>query len=185
MTPAAVTVVVGIDPSLTSTGIAVRARNGTVAVHRIESTGSATATWEERRTRLAQLAVSITAELPSDAFVVIEAPSYGSVGGAAFDRTGLWWFAYQALYAKGCRVIPVSPSQRAKYATGNGRASKDKVLAAAIRRYMDIDITGNDVADAVVLMAIGCRLLGMPIDDPMPALNLSALAKLPSIEDAA
>jgi hypothetical protein len=75
-------------------------------------------------------------------------------------------------------VLPVEPNLRAKYATGKGAASKDAVLAAAVRRYASIDITGNDTADAVCLMAIGLRLLGRPIDDPLPALNLSALTTL-------
>ncbi len=51
-------------------------------------------------------------------------------------------------------------------------------VAAAIRRYPAWDITGNDVGDAVVLAALGARLLGHPIDEPMPATHLRALAKL-------
>src|SRR5690606_742936 len=111
------------------------------------------------------------------AMVVIEAPAYSRATGSATDRAGLWWAVYDTL-AESCVVLPVMPNVRAKYATGKGNAGKDAVLAAAVRRYPSIDISGNDTADAVVLMAIGRRLLGEPIDDPMPALNLSALATL-------
>ena len=111
---------------------------------------------------------------------MLEAPSYGSATGSQHDRSGLWWMTYHRIVAStvGVTVLPVAPTVRAKYATGKGNASKDAVLAAAVRRYPDIDITGNDIADAVILMAIGCRLLGKPIDDPMPATHLAALDKI-------
>lgn len=169
-------VVVGVDPSLASTGIAVS--GDPVQTRRIESKGSLDATWPERHHRISSLAGRIADEAPPGSLVVIEAPSYGSVGGAAHDRTGLWWLAYDLVLAKGCRIVPVAPSQRAKYATGMGRAAKDRVTAAAVKRYEDIDITGNDVADAVILMAMGLRLIGEPIDAPMPMTHLAALDKL-------
>lgn len=174
-------IVVGIDPSLTSTGVAI---SGTpVQVERIQSKGSTDSAWPDRFARISSIAHRIVTDIPDGALAVMEAPSYGSVGGAAHDRTGLWWFTYRLLEAKGCRIVPVAPSQRSKYATGSGRAQKDHVLAAAVKRYPDIDITGNDVADAVILMAMGCRLAGRPIDD-VPATHLAALDKLPPLEAA-
>ncbi|MFI7191442.1 hypothetical protein ACIBQ0_17045 [Nocardia nova] len=175
-------IVVGIDPSLTSTGVAI---SGTpVQVARIQSKGTENDTWQQRFDRISAVAHQIAADIPNGSLTVIEAPSYGSVGGAKHDRVGLWWFTYRLLEAKGCRIIPVAPSQRSKYATGSGRAHKDHVLAAAVKRYPDIDITGNDVADAVILMAMGCRLAGRPIDN-VPATHLAALDKLEAIEEAA
>ncbi|MGW5519233.1 hypothetical protein [Nocardia africana] len=175
-------IVVGIDPSLTSTGVAIS--GDTVQVQRTQSKGSESDTWQQRFDRITSVASRVVVDVPDGAIVVLEAPSYGSVGGAKHDRVGLWWFIYQLLDAKGCRVTPVAPSQRSKYATGSGRAHKDQVLAAAVKRYPDIDITGNDVADAVILMAMGCRLAGRPIDN-VPATHLAALDKLESIEVAA
>ena len=74
--------------------------------------------------------------------------------------------------------MPVPPSCRAKYATGKGNAGKDEVLLAASRRYPHAPIVGNDDADAVVLAAIGARLLGEPVEDSLPKTHLDALAKL-------
>jgi Holliday junction resolvasome RuvABC endonuclease subunit len=51
-----------------------------------------------------------------------------------------------------------------QYATGKGNAQKDHVLAAAIRLWPDVAITGNDTADALILAAIGCRTLNLSID---------------------
>lgn len=68
-----------------------------------------------------------------------------------------------------------------KYATGKGGgkdAGKDAVLAAAIRTYPHLDITGNDIADAVIFLAIGRRLTGQPMEASLPKARLDALAKI-------
>jgi len=171
--------VVGLDLSLTSTGIAVYPQGKPAPwVGTIGSAGKKGDPWATRYRRLDNLAGRIIDAVPENALVVMEAPSYGSVTGSQHDRSGLWWMVYDLLAGTTRTVLPVEPTVRAKYATGKGNASKDAVLAAAVRRYPDIAIDGNDTADAVVLMAIGRRLLGAPIDDPMPKVNLSALDKL-------
>lgn len=38
-------------------------------------------------------------------------------------------------------------------------------MAATIRRWPQVNVTGNDEADALILAAIGCRQSGVPIDD--------------------
>jgi hypothetical protein len=52
------------------------------------------------------------------------------------------------------------------------------VLAAVVRRYPHADITGNDIADALVLAAMGARQLGFPIEESLPQANQAALAKI-------
>ena len=64
-------------------------------------------------------------------------------------------------------------------------AARDVVMISAVRRYPAADITDNNQADAVILAAIGARLAGHPIDDPLPMANQTALTKLPRITDAA
>lgn len=182
--------VVGIDPSLTSTGVATAAWSlaGTAGVMvpdciRVQSSGRAGASLPERSDRLAGLAARI-AELASGAdLVVIEGPSMGSTAAKSasmHDRAGLWWLVVDALRQDPSRpvlVAEVPPTIRAKYATGNGGAGKDAVLAAAVKRYPGWDITGNDIADAVILTAMGCRHLGHPIDS-LPQIHLTAMAKV-------
>ena len=70
------------------------------------------------------------------------------------------------------------PTSRATYATGKDNAGKDAVLAAVVRRYPDVDVTGNDEADALVMAAMGARLLGHPLEDSLPQSHLRALAGL-------
>ena len=74
--------------------------------------------------------------------------------------------------------MEVPPALLKKYATGRGNAAKDEVLAAVVRRYPHADINGNDIADAVVLAAMGARHREAPIENSLPALNASALAKV-------
>ena len=175
--------VAGVDLSLTSTGIA-RARFEaelmTSVVRRIESKGKAGASLRDRATRIERLVQTVFDETHDAGLVVVEGPSYGSAresSGSRHDRSGLWWRTVDAILADGRDVVEVPPSVRAKYATGAGNAGKDAVLAAAVKRYPLWDITGNDVADAVILAAMGARHLGHPIDS-LPQLHLSAMTKV-------
>lgn len=190
--------IVGIDPSLTSTGIAVIHHPGqfgarpvrsapyplpeggrSVELRRVQSKGKASASWDERGDRLRLLVGGIIDAVPTRSLVLMEAPAYGAKGTGQFDRAGLWWAIHTELrWVLGCRVVPVTPPQRAKYATGAGNADKDRVLAAVIRRYPSVEVTGNDEADALVIAAMGARLTGHPIDGDMPAAHLAALDKL-------
>jgi crossover junction endodeoxyribonuclease RuvC len=173
--------VIGLDLSLTCTGVAVITA-GQVHVQRATSTGRADATLAERGERLRELSRRIVGVRHTMLTVpdlwVIEGPSLGQTRqGGQHDRAGLWWLVVATLQGIGHRVAEVSPAQRAKYATGKGNASKDTVLAAAIRRYPMADIAGNDTADAVILAAMGAHHLGHPLA-PVPALHATALEKV-------
>lgn len=168
--------VVGIDTSMTNTGIAVNNSRGTT-VHNVKSVGKKTDTWDMRYVRLIDLAYRIADHVPLGSFVVMEAPAYSSRTGSQHDRAGLWWLVWHLLKAKDCVMLALTPQTRMTYTTGKGNSGKDVVLAAVVRRYPDIDVTDNNVADAVAFMAIGRRLDGNPIDT-LPATHLRALAKI-------
>lgn len=183
--------VVGIDASLTGTAVVAidfdrETDTFSIPVAKvIETKGRKDATLRERHDRL----ISITRQV-SDAsiegfeeesldlpdLIVIEAPSYGSTHGHAHDRSGLWWsIVTDSLEC--CPVATVSPQGRAKYATGKGNAGKDVVLASVVRNYPDFAVDNNNVADAVVLAAMGCRYLGFPIEEgPLSQQRLDAMS---------
>lgn len=179
------TLVVGIDLSLTSTGIAAL-RWGDLDSHgvtstwttRVQSKGQAGASLAARIRRLRNLRQAIVDYASGADLVVIEGPSYAQANAAAaHDRSGLWWQIVDLLDDDfGCTVVEAAPKCRIKYATGKGNLGKDAVLAAVVRRYADVDVTGNDVADALVLAAMGARHLGHPIEDSLPATHLAAMA---------
>jgi Holliday junction resolvasome RuvABC endonuclease subunit len=181
--------VVGIDLSLTSTGLA--SAGDEVKLARIRSAAPKTPrhprtnkplppTLEQRRERLGLLCAKILTfvMLEEPSLVCIEAPAYSSNVGSMHDRSGLWWLVVNGLFANGIPVAEITPTQRAKYATGKGTNDKDKVLAAVIRRYPDIEVTGNDVADALALAAMGRRRLGQPLEESLPKPNLEAMVNV-------
>jgi len=169
--------VIGIDPSLTSTGITRIHPNGQTETQRIQTKGTKNATLKQRYRRLDNLYTQICANIPHNTLVIIEGPAYANQAGSMHDRSGLWWLTIDELLLNDIDTAEVPPTLLKKYATGKGNASKDEVLAAAIRRYPDINITGNDTADATILAAIGRRHLGAPIDN-MPAINTTTLDKI-------
>lgn len=174
-------IIVGLDLSLTSTGIATIS-GGTVTVQRITSKGRQDATLDDRHTRLHNLRLDICLKAADADLIIIEGPSFGQARqGGQHDRAGLWWMITDWLMNDvtadgwGKTVVEVPPASRSKYATGKGNAAKDAVLAAVVRRYPAVEVTGNDEADALVLAAMGARWLGHPIEASLPQVHLAAL----------
>jgi Holliday junction resolvasome RuvABC endonuclease subunit len=149
-------IVTGLDPSLTSFGFA-RIEDGAAAV-----TGRATPRTRGHE-RLDYL-LSTVAEwaAPAD-LCLLEGPAYAAKGSSVIDLGGLHWLVRHHLWSLGVPYAVVPPALRAKYITGKGNAPKDQVLAAAIRRYPQVMLDGNDEADALVLAAMGADHLGQPL----------------------
>lgn len=165
--------IIGIDPSMTSTGLCIVDRrasgNDFTAVCRTIKTKSGDGSWTTQYERIALITAHITEELEKlPTLVSMEAPAFSRVQGHQHDRSGLWWGIFAACWRRGIPVITPTTNQRMQYATGKGNADKDIVLASAIRRWPDVDFAGNDEADALILAAIGCRVLGVAIDSVPP-----------------
>lgn len=170
-------VVIGLDLSLTSTGVA-RVTNGrVVGTNSIRTAGKKGDDLQARAKRLESIVKSVYVDLCAfnPELVVVEAPSYGSQHGAQHDRSGLWWLVVQATLNGGWPVATVSPNGRAKYGTGKGNSPKDAVLAAVIKRYPEVTLNSNDEADALLLASMGSRHLGWPIEDELPKAHLDAM----------
>lgn len=168
--------VVGVDLSLRSTGVA-----GRGWVDRVVPPRGLTGLPRLRWIRSAVLDLVRPAEL-----VVIEGLAFASTTGKAAERAGLWWLTVDSIQAADVPVAVVPPACRCRYATGRGNASKDAVLAATIRRYPDVPVTGNDEADALVLAAMGLDHLGCPLTT-VPVTHRAALGAVswPAIDSTA
>lgn len=166
--------VVGVDPSLTGTGLAaVYETPGMSSFDRIETKPTGR-DLESRRQRLVgiveRVAWFVTVHRP--ALVVIESPSFGSrsKGAAVYERAGLYWLTVDAIARLGhgyrCEVIEAAPTQRAKYATGNGSASKVSVVERTLAEHPQLarKTHSDDEIDAYVLGSIGRRVLGIQTD---------------------
>lgn len=172
-------IVAGIDPSLTATGIAIidLDQPDELRTETIASKGHRDAPVVTRLARLRYLADSIAIATQQAGLAVIEYPtlSQGRQGGH-LDRHGLWWMIIDRLHFNRTPIAVVTASGRAKYATGKGNASKDEVLLAVAKRYLNADVKTNDEADALILAAMGARYLGHPIEEHLPQTHLAAMA---------
>lgn len=176
---------VGIDPSLTACGVALiqsydddRVRS----VHTLGRKGKTTESLPQRHERINTLVEQVLETIRqldvTPDLVAIEGPSHGNVTGSHHDRSGLWWQLVIRLREAGYEVVEITPTQVKKYATGKGNAGKPEVMAAAIRRYLDVPISNDNEADAWVLAAMAARLIGEPIEEALPKVNLEAMAKV-------
>lgn len=166
---------VGIDLSLTSTGLARITSDGLAYTWSATSTGKRDDTLLDRGHRLHSLAGQILDGITDDDQVVIEAPSHGQPGGSTWDRAGLWWSVVGRLQRRDIPVCMVSPTTRAKWASGSGKGDKAAVGIAMARLFPDVDIANSDEADALALAHIGAVLAGYDI----PALSRQTIDTLP------
>ncbi|KJF21941.1 hypothetical protein C7T36_18345 [Rhodococcus sp. AD45-ID] len=160
--------VVGIDPSLTGTGIAIIINN-TPQLQTIASRGKRDDTWQQRATRLTDLRNRTMNLIPRNTeLAIIEGPAYAAQGSGNHDRAGYWWMLYQALTALKIPTAVCPPTTRAKWATDKGNAGKADVAMAIAKHWPETTIRGDDQADALCFATIAAQHL----NHPMPYLIL-------------
>ena len=173
--------VIGLDLSLTSTGVAI-ARNGRIVGTKALKTSKRTGDLADMDRRLSDTTLGIQQILNAEdpKLAVIEAPSFGSKFGSPDERSGLRWRVIHALLWREIAIAQVSPRSRAKYGTGNGNAKKLEVLAAVRGNYahFDLPIKTDDEADALILAAMGARHLGQPVELVLPDGALESMEKV-------
>lgn len=171
----------GVDTSLTSTGIALVQDGRVEWTKAIKSTGKRGDTLRQREARVYGIVNQIRALIDrwEPALAVIESPSFGSTHGSPHDRSGLWWGTVRALFNRNVEVAQVSPMQRAKYGTGMGNSAKGAVHSEVKETYGrdDLPIVSNDEADAVLLAAMGSRHLGEIVEEYLTPAHLAAMTK--------
>lgn len=166
----------GLDLSLTSTGLATWYHpNGRVITQTVQPkvTPGQPCYHHVRLDYLMQVIGGLCRE--SD-FAVIEGPSYGSPN-RQHELGGLWWLVAHGLYRRGIPYAIITPQQRAKYITGKANSGKVAVAIAAARRFPDVEIDGDDEADALVLVAMLADYLGL-FSPGLPAEQRAVLDKI-------
>lgn len=160
-------IVVGLDLSLTSTGVA---RWNGIAYTTALVKPKASLRGHER---LAWILGDLRERTQDATLAVVEGPSYGSATQGVHERGGLWWMVTHQLWLWQIPTAVAPPASVKRYATGKGNAQKDAVLTAVVRRFAEFD-GNNDAADALILAALGAEHLGHPIV-PMPQTHRDAL----------
>lgn len=166
------TAVVGIDLSLTATGVC--AVDG--SLHTIKSAPSGDSV-AERAARIIRVTNDVIAHIPTNvSLVVLEGPAYSQQAQAGVHlRAGLWWSVATTLM--GQRVVEVSPSLLKKFATGKGNATKPDMRMALFQRA-DLDVRDDNQVDAWWLRQLGLHLIESPDRIALPQSHTVALAKV-------
>lgn len=156
--------IIGIDPSLTATGIAI-IENGEwimldVLANKLRG--------HERMDYILTNLADIFHTLQKGDIVVMEGPSYNSQGQRSHELAGMWWLIRQEMwYFPDITVVIVPPTTRAKYASGRGNAGKAEVYEAIQAQFPDLTIKDHNVGDAIILASMAARRIGWELDDKL------------------
>jgi Holliday junction resolvasome RuvABC endonuclease subunit len=144
-----VSIIVGIDPSLTHTGVAFCSKNsdGSVCIHG-KTHGI---------TRIDGIVSEVSFFLAnmSPDLVVIEGPSYGSVSSAIFELGELCGVLQKYFFDHNIPYIIPSPSEAKKVAAGSGNADKSAIKKAVVQLYNLPDNLKEHEYDAYSLVYYG------------------------------
>lgn len=152
--------VIGLDLSLTSTGVAGADWAQTLETWSLPRKG---ATRAQRWARMRAAREQILPFIDSADLVVQESPAYstGDMPGSQ-DQAWLWWAIYGRCAAREIPWVEVGTSTLKVYATSDGRASKEDVVQAVATRRPGLTFRGSDQADALTLAAMGLDHIGHP-----------------------
>jgi len=156
--------VVGIDLSISRTGVAVITERNAVSTSLSVDELSREASYDERLARLVYVDGWLQTCLVGDQplLIVLESMLIGSNTPGTFERAGLWWMVYQSCRRICPSVALVHPKTRAKWATGNANAKKPEVVDAVNAMWPNIAMN-HDEADALVLAGMGRQWLNLTL----------------------
>lgn len=165
--------VLGLDLSLTGTGVAL-IRPGSWAfkprIRRITTKPAPAAerTPNVRARRIGGIIRDIESDVvfyrPEVAVIESPVPNRKMKSAMLLERGAVYWGTLDMLDRYRIEIIECAPKQRALYATGDGAADKMSVVDRMVSEY-DIDTRDDNEIDALVLAAIGCRIIGEPVDE--------------------
>lgn len=191
--------VVGIDPSLSSAGIAVLVDGRPRLLRAVGSPAipGLAGHYPERSDRIGRQCRQILTTIDTwtehtgnhwPELAVIEGQAYGANMPSTSERSGLWWRLYASLRGRGVPIAVIAPKTRALWATGHGDADKPAVLTAARSwwPWAAGHIRNHDIADAAALALAGALHCGDPMPFPLKPQHHNRLkaAQWPQLENA-
>lgn len=182
---------VGIDLSLTSTGLARVTDYGDVTTTLATSTGKTKDTLTQRFIRQTLLTDAVLDFVKEDGLpdvVIIEGLfSSGQVGGMQLDRFGLWWRVVGSLLIWEVPVYVVTASQGKKFLAGSGKADKGSMVRAATKLWPSWEPStphsSEDEADAIAMASVGLALTAQNVPFTITDYRAEVLDKLRKAND--
>lgn len=168
---------VGLDISLVATGIADIYR-----CQHLGQIGILKMPLPEKTEAIRSLAMQIcqaVPTIPSNRYglAVIEYPNMNAAFGGQLERGWLWWETTAQLRLRGYLIAAPIQSQRSKFLTGKGNATKGAVVEQVARRWPSYQLHGDDNrADAIVYLKMGLARLGEDVG--LPASHLQVLSQV-------
>lgn len=111
--------------------------------------------------------------------IVLEALAFGARGAGVWVLPWLFGRIIELAERHDVPLIVVGTSQIKKYATGKGNADKDTTLLAVMKRWPEFEAKNNNETDATAAAVIGCHWLGYPLGEPT-AYQIDVLDKISS-----
>jgi Holliday junction resolvasome RuvABC endonuclease subunit len=156
---------VGLDLSLTGTGVCVRGDE-----LKVETIKTVPKNFDNDLDRMLFIVKSIMGKIPSNVkLICVEdffTPAKSFQIGAAISLAMLGALVRAEMYKAGLPFVVISPNQLKKYVTGKGSGQKSLILRETYKRW-NVDAKDDNQADAVVLSYIAEGLIeGVKEDTP-------------------
>lgn len=139
---------VGIDHSLTGTGVVVIDQDGCILEQKLIKTTNDEID-EVRMTRIID-EISFVPKIVRLKRVYIEGPSYMSTGQAVLQMGALHYLIRIFLYRKKVKYKIIAPGTLKKFITGSGAAKKEQMLLNIYKKW-GVEFKDNNIADAYSL----------------------------------
>ena len=141
---------VGLDLSLTGTGIVVLSDAGDIIHQDLISTKASS----EIEFRLHFIAGEIIDKLlnylPSNIVIYMEGLSFGSKGSSILELAGLHYFIRTRFYDMGYNYKVIEPTKLKKFITGSGKSPKSIIIKEIYKKWGE-DFNNDNIADAYAL----------------------------------
>jgi crossover junction endodeoxyribonuclease RuvC len=154
--------VIGLDVSLTSTGLIALAKSGDIVRSRVIESPPCGPSVRSRMRRIEKIVTEIKTEIESlrPSIICIEAYSYGSNTPGNAARIELGGLLRYVICANCGEVHEVAPSTLKKFACGKGNAKGKTLVAVALSQRYGVTFQTDDEYDAYALARMALQIAG-------------------------
>ena len=165
--------VVGLDPSLRATGLALP--DGELLTITTPACKKG-CPLDERIERMRHIVGRVGVRVKIGCLVVIEGAALHSNNNDSHELAGIWWKLVVRLAEQGNQIAVVGPGQLKKFATGSGAKDPGKArMREALRQHAGLDMADHNQVDAFWLRQAGLVRQGHPDALSLPKVQTAVL----------